>query len=89
MEDFLTKLAIKMGKLIKGGDPNLNNVAVQVINDWQRVRLSLCIPSILFIIHIVVVRLITLPIPFLFCSLLRLKGKIALLRPPPSRAVRG
>ena len=38
MEDFLTKLAVKMGKLIKGGDPNLNNVAVQVINDWQRVR---------------------------------------------------
>jgi hypothetical protein len=38
VEDFLTKLAIKMGKLIKGGDPNLNNVAVQVINDWQRVR---------------------------------------------------
>jgi ribosome biogenesis GTPase A len=37
VEDFLTKLAIKMGKLIKGGDPNLNNVAVQVINDWQRV----------------------------------------------------
>lgn len=37
VEDFLTKLAIKMGKLVRGGDPNLNNVAVQVINDWQRV----------------------------------------------------
>jgi nuclear GTP-binding protein len=35
--DFLTRLAIKMGKLIKGGEPDLNNVAIQVINDFQRV----------------------------------------------------
>ena len=44
VEDFLTKLAIKMGKLIKGGDPNLNNVAVQVINDWQRGKLPFFVP---------------------------------------------
>ena len=44
VEDFLTKLAIKMGKLIKGGDPNLNNVAVQVINDWQRGKLPYFVP---------------------------------------------
>mmetsp|Transcript_34912 Transcript_34912/g.65109 ORF Transcript_34912/g.65109 Transcript_34912/m.65109 type:complete len:587 (-) Transcript_34912:3382-5142(-) len=44
VEDFLTKLAVKMGKLIKGGDPNLNNVAVQVINDWQRGKLPFFVP---------------------------------------------
>lgn len=37
--DFLTKLALKYGKLLRGGEPDLNNVAVQVINDWQRVFL--------------------------------------------------
>ena len=35
--DFLTKLAIKNGKLLKGGEPDLNTVAVNMINDWQRV----------------------------------------------------
>lgn len=43
-QDFLTKLAVKMGKLIKGGDPNLNNVAIQVINDWQRGKLPYFVP---------------------------------------------
>lgn len=28
-----------MGKLIKGGEPDLNNVAIQVINDFQRVSI--------------------------------------------------
>lgn len=37
--DFLTKLALKYGKLLRGGEPDLNNVAVQVINDWQRGKL--------------------------------------------------
>ena len=41
--DFLTQLAIQMGKLIKGGEPDLNNVAIQVINDFQRVSLPLCL----------------------------------------------
>lgn len=48
--DFLTKLALQMGKLLKGGEPDLNNVAIQVINDFQRVRkfsLSFQINSIL------------------------------------------
>ena len=36
--DFMTRLAKKTGKLIKGGEPDLNNVAVSVINDFQRVR---------------------------------------------------
>eukprot|EP00604_Paraphysomonas_vestita_P001147 CAMPEP_0174819992 /NCGR_PEP_ID=MMETSP1107-20130205/3524_1 /TAXON_ID=36770 /ORGANISM="Paraphysomonas vestita, Strain GFlagA" /LENGTH=487 /DNA_ID=CAMNT_0016034475 /DNA_START=492 /DNA_END=1955 /DNA_ORIENTATION=+ len=37
--DFLTKLALQMGKLLKGGEPDLNNVAIQVINDFQRGKL--------------------------------------------------
>lgn len=35
--DFLTKLALQMGKLVKGGEPDLFNVSIQVINDFQRV----------------------------------------------------
>ena len=37
--DFLTKLAIKSGRLGKGGEPDLNSVAVNIINDWQRGKL--------------------------------------------------
>ena len=39
---FLTKLAHKMGKLLKGNEPDLRRVAVMVINDWQRVS-DICI----------------------------------------------
>lgn len=35
--DFLTKLALRNGKLLKGGEPDIKSVAVSVINDWQRV----------------------------------------------------
>ena len=37
--DFLEKLARRNGKLKKGGEPDLNSVAVSVINDWQRGKL--------------------------------------------------
>ena len=37
--DFLTKLALKSGRLGKGGEPDLKSVAVNVINDWQRGKL--------------------------------------------------
>ena len=37
--DFLEKLAKRNGKLRKGGEPDLNSVAVSVINDWQRGKL--------------------------------------------------
>ena len=37
--DFLTKLAMKSGRLGKGGEPDLNSVAVNLINDWQRGKL--------------------------------------------------
>lgn len=36
--DFVAQLAKKTGKLMKGGEMDLNNVAVSVINDFQRVR---------------------------------------------------
>lgn len=35
-EDFLTKLARKSGKLLKGGEPDLRTVATVVLNDWIR-----------------------------------------------------
>lgn len=37
--DFLTKLANRMGKLLKGGEPDINTVAKMVLNDWQRGKL--------------------------------------------------
>jgi len=37
--DFLEKLAKKTGKLLKGGEPDLNTVAKMVLNDWQRGKL--------------------------------------------------
>ena len=35
-EDFLTKLAHASGKLLKGGEPDLNTAAKMVLYDWQR-----------------------------------------------------
>lgn len=37
--DFLEQLAKKTGKLIKGGEPDVNAVAKMVLNDWQRGKL--------------------------------------------------
>lgn len=36
-EDFLTQLARMKGKLLKGGEPDLDGVAKSMIYDWQRV----------------------------------------------------
>uniref|UniRef100_A0A3B3RSK5 Nucleolar GTP-binding protein 2 n=1 Tax=Paramormyrops kingsleyae TaxID=1676925 RepID=A0A3B3RSK5_9TELE len=38
-EDFLEKLALRTGKLLKGGDPDLPTVSKMVLNDWQRGRI--------------------------------------------------
>ena len=35
-EDFLKKLATKMGKLKKGGEPDVDTTAKLVLIDWQR-----------------------------------------------------
>lgn len=37
--DFLEQLAMRLGKLLKGGLPDLNTAARMVLNDWQRGRL--------------------------------------------------
>lgn len=36
---FAQSLARKMGRLLKGGEPDTRTVAVQMINDWQRGKL--------------------------------------------------
>lgn len=38
-EDFLEKMAIRSGKLLKGGEPDLSTVSKMVLNDWQRGRI--------------------------------------------------
>ncbi|KAM8788936.1 nucleolar GTP-binding protein 2 [Rhynchonycteris naso] len=38
-EDFLEKLALRTGKLLKGGEPDLQTVGKMVLNDWQRGRI--------------------------------------------------
>ncbi|CAG9539236.1 unnamed protein product [Cercopithifilaria johnstoni] len=37
--DFLTKICLKMGRLLKGGEPDWNTAAKIVLNDFQRGRL--------------------------------------------------
>ncbi|CAG2162631.1 unnamed protein product [Oppiella nova] len=38
-DDFLVKMAERMGKLLKGGEPDTNTIAKMVLNDWQRGKL--------------------------------------------------
>jgi nuclear GTP-binding protein len=38
-EEFLTKIAMRSGRLLKGGEPDLHTVAKMVLNDFQRGRL--------------------------------------------------
>ncbi|XP_073174017.1 nucleolar GTP-binding protein 2 isoform X4 [Lepidochelys kempii] len=38
-EDFLEKLAFRTGKLLKGGEPDMQTVSKMVLNDWQRGRI--------------------------------------------------
>lgn len=37
--DFLAKLAARTGKLLKGGEPDINTVSKMILNDWQRGKL--------------------------------------------------
>ena len=41
---FLSTLAVRMGKLLKGGEPDLETVARVVIQDWQKGRLPYFVP---------------------------------------------
>lgn len=38
-EDFLSKLAFKQGRLMKGGEPDIETVARVVLFDWQKGKL--------------------------------------------------
>ncbi|KAK6725813.1 hypothetical protein RB195_004249 [Necator americanus] len=38
-EDFMTKIAIKQGRLLKGGEPDITAIAKSVLNDFQRGKL--------------------------------------------------
>ncbi|XP_053123746.1 nucleolar GTP-binding protein 2 [Hemicordylus capensis] len=39
VENFLEKLALQTGKLLKGGEPDVRTVSKMVLNDWQRGRI--------------------------------------------------
>jgi len=39
VEDFLEKIAKRTGKLLKGGEPDVNTVSKQILNDFQRGRI--------------------------------------------------
>jgi len=38
-DDFLTRLAKRYGKLLKGGEPDYHNVAMMLLHDWVRGKL--------------------------------------------------
>lgn len=38
-EDFLKRMAERMGKLLKRGEPDTNTIAKMILNDWQRGKL--------------------------------------------------
>ena len=37
--DFLSQIAYKSGKLLKGGEPDVNTISKMVLNDWVRGKL--------------------------------------------------
>ncbi|KAG0466719.1 hypothetical protein HPP92_018299 [Vanilla planifolia] len=43
-EDFLFKLCKLSGKLLKGGEPDVNTAAKMVLQDWQRGRIPFFVP---------------------------------------------
>ena len=44
--DFLEQMAKKSGRLLKGGEPDVNAVSKMVLNDWQRGKLPYFVPPI-------------------------------------------
>ncbi|KAK9511428.1 hypothetical protein O3M35_000088 [Rhynocoris fuscipes] len=43
-DDFIRQFALKTGKLIKGGEPDVPNVSRMILNDWQRGKLPYYCP---------------------------------------------
>jgi nuclear GTP-binding protein len=35
-EEFMKEMANKQGRLLKGGEPDLNTIAKMLLHDWQR-----------------------------------------------------
>jgi len=44
--EFMEKLAQKSGKLLKGGEPDINTIAKMVLNDWQRGKIPYFVPPV-------------------------------------------
>ena len=44
--DFLERVAQKYGKLLKGGEPDINTVAKMILNDWQRGKIPFFVPPV-------------------------------------------
>ncbi|CAM0137949.1 GTPase required for pre-60S ribosomal subunit nuclear export and maturation [Umbelopsis sp. WA50703] len=42
--DFMEQIARRTGKLLKGGEPDLHNVSVMVLNDWLRGKIPFFTP---------------------------------------------
>ena len=45
-DDFLERVAQKYGKLLKGGEPDVNTIAKMVLNHWQRGKIPYFVPPI-------------------------------------------
>lgn len=43
-EDFLSELAKKKGRLLKGGEPDIKTTAKLVLIDWQRGEIPFFVP---------------------------------------------
>ena len=45
-EDFISQIAFKSGRLLKGAEPDLDTVAKMIIHDWQRGKIAFyCLPE--------------------------------------------
>lgn len=72
--DFLCKLAMRNGKLLKGGEPDIHSVSINIINDWQRVSLLILSESM--------VNTTSISLPRNLTSDIALSGEVTLLRGP-------
>ncbi|XP_045102537.1 nucleolar GTP-binding protein 2-like isoform X2 [Portunus trituberculatus] len=43
-EEFMEQVARRTGKLLKGGEPDVNTVAKMILNDWQRGKIPYFVP---------------------------------------------
>merc|ERR1712106_652633 len=45
-DEFMEAFARRAGKLMKGGEPDMNAVAKMILNDWQRGKIPYFVPPI-------------------------------------------